>query len=120
MSAQTLLNSIPWISVRMDTGCGYTRGFVPAGAGGYGYGPRFQTRARPAYPTRVPAGTKFVFVNKNRTAVKLSFEAVDRERERSNFKVIVVAVTWRFSWNLFHEAASLHSLANLKTDCAPK
>ncbi|KAJ7209439.1 hypothetical protein C8J57DRAFT_1257552 [Mycena rebaudengoi] len=40
----------------MDTGRGYTRGFVPAGVGGYGYGLRFQTRAQPAYPNRVPAG----------------------------------------------------------------
>ncbi|KAJ7495703.1 hypothetical protein B0H11DRAFT_2227222 [Mycena galericulata] len=36
----------------MDTGRGYTRGFVPVGMGGYGYGSRFQTRAQPAYPTR--------------------------------------------------------------------
>jgi hypothetical protein len=42
--------------VRMDTGRGYTCGFVPAGVHEYGYGSRFQTRAQPAYPTRVPAG----------------------------------------------------------------
>ncbi|KAJ7456367.1 hypothetical protein B0H11DRAFT_1739353 [Mycena galericulata] len=44
------------MDLRMDTGHGYTRGFVPAGVGGYGYGSRFQIRAQPAYPTRVPAG----------------------------------------------------------------
>ncbi|KAJ7305624.1 hypothetical protein DFH08DRAFT_824925 [Mycena albidolilacea] len=38
----------------MDTGRGYTRGFVPAGVRGYGYGSRFQTRAQSAYPTVYP------------------------------------------------------------------
>ncbi|KAJ7354014.1 hypothetical protein DFH08DRAFT_803922 [Mycena albidolilacea] len=42
------------VCLRMDTGRGYTRGFLPAGMGGYGYGSRFQTRAQPADPTRVP------------------------------------------------------------------
>ncbi|KAJ6476660.1 hypothetical protein C8R47DRAFT_1198913 [Mycena vitilis] len=40
----------------LDTGRGYTRGFVPEGMHGYGYGSRNQTRTRPVYPTRVPAG----------------------------------------------------------------
>ncbi|KAJ7272119.1 hypothetical protein C8J57DRAFT_1225660 [Mycena rebaudengoi] len=44
------------VGLRMDTGRRYTRGFVPAGVGGYGYGSRSQTRAQPVYPTRVPAG----------------------------------------------------------------
>ncbi|KAJ6448603.1 hypothetical protein C8R47DRAFT_1084965 [Mycena vitilis] len=42
--------------VVLDTGRGYTRGFVPEGMHGYGYGSRNQTRTRPVYPTRVPAG----------------------------------------------------------------
>ncbi|KAJ6577879.1 hypothetical protein B0H19DRAFT_1062447 [Mycena capillaripes] len=52
----------------MDTGRGYTRGFVPAGVGGYGYGSRFQTRAQPAYPTRVPAGSKQALIIGNPVA----------------------------------------------------
>ncbi|KAJ7604713.1 hypothetical protein DFH06DRAFT_1150932 [Mycena polygramma] len=39
----------------LDTGHGYTRGFVPSGMDGYGYGSRLQTRIQPVYPTRRPA-----------------------------------------------------------------
>ncbi|KAJ7475330.1 hypothetical protein B0H11DRAFT_2235614 [Mycena galericulata] len=39
------------VPLRKDTGRGYTRGFVPAGEAGYGYGSCFQTRAQPVDPT---------------------------------------------------------------------